>query len=300
MPTPLLDAALWAVGQGWHVHPLKPGTKLPATAHGFMDASTDPDRIRAWWAATPEANIGVATEASGLAVVDVDDLADLAVLDDMLTATLTATTGGGGLHLIYTGDVPNSAKRLAPGTDTRGRGGYIVLPPSRCTEHVQPYTWRDLRAPGPVPDEVVAALAERTTKLASSAVTGTTQSANTQWGERVLHAELGRIAAAAQGTRNDTLFRAAANVFECVKGGHIPEAAAWDAMRRAAQMCGHDGDTELTLSSAWERVEPRHPKERNHNRTASGIVTTPQPVRAGAGAASTLSSSPPSPRHCGY
>src|SRR4051812_5364940 len=68
----LLAAALYyATRWAWPVFPLRPGDKRPLTEHGFKDASRDPDRIRAWWKATPQANIGVPT---GLAfdVLDVD------------------------------------------------------------------------------------------------------------------------------------------------------------------------------------------------------------------------------------
>jgi hypothetical protein len=83
----LLTAALAAAAQGFHVFPLRPGTKRPAL-HGEKScprtgpcrdghrgweqrATTDLGRIRQCWSAAPF-NIGIATGPSGLVVVDLD------------------------------------------------------------------------------------------------------------------------------------------------------------------------------------------------------------------------------------
>ena len=49
---PALDAALRYAAADW-VFPCKPGSKEPATLHGFKDATTDPGRIRRWWTSYP-------------------------------------------------------------------------------------------------------------------------------------------------------------------------------------------------------------------------------------------------------
>ena len=102
MPNDLLEAALQYAARGWHAFPLRPRSKMPAIAkkdggRGFLDATTDPATIEAWWGRWPAANIGLATGASGLVVLDPDGpegLAQLRVVSGgVLPRTLVARTG---------------------------------------------------------------------------------------------------------------------------------------------------------------------------------------------------------------
>jgi len=119
--------------------------------HGVYDASTDPRRIRALFAAAPWATgygIACGLPPHHLIGVDLDTksgtdsttaLRELA-LRHLFTIppTVVIVTPSGGRHLWLTGPpdvvVPNSASRLAPGIDIRGAGGYLVGPGSR-TDH---------------------------------------------------------------------------------------------------------------------------------------------------------------------
>src|SRR5579859_6740619 len=67
-----LQAALAYACIGWPVFPCRPGQKTPATTRGFLDATTDPERITAWWTAVPGRNLAIATGAPGPDVLDVD------------------------------------------------------------------------------------------------------------------------------------------------------------------------------------------------------------------------------------
>ncbi len=169
----LLAAALAYAVRGWPVFPCH-RDKTPATTHGFRDATTDPDRIRRWWAGHPHDSIGVACGPAGLVVIDIDvakgGLASwqrLKAAHGIDDETLTSLTGGGGWHLLYR--VPerfrgrNSAGKLGPGVDVRANGGYIIVPPSGHPSGRE-YVWDPDRGhldPILLPDCLAALLEQR-------------------------------------------------------------------------------------------------------------------------------------------
>ena len=53
MTNPVLRQALACAARGWPVFPCLPGQKIPATRHGYLDATTDPGQISAWFARHP-------------------------------------------------------------------------------------------------------------------------------------------------------------------------------------------------------------------------------------------------------
>lgn len=130
-----MSAAAYAyAARGWRVFPCR--GKVPLTAHGCRDASDEAERIKAWWAESPGAGVGVAT-GEGLVVLDVDGDEGADALHELerehgeLPPTITATTARGA-HYYFTTDeeIRNSAGKLAAGLDVRGDGGYVVAPPS--------------------------------------------------------------------------------------------------------------------------------------------------------------------------
>ena len=144
--------ALSYAARGWRVHPLRAGGKIPATKHGCKDATTDPEQIRRWWSMWPEANIGLATGYQ-FWVLDIDPDGLAWAESNDLPATIEATTGRGGRHMLYRlpdgAVVRNSAGAIARGVDVRGMGGYIVAAPSVHPSGTR-YTWLD--CDGEVPD----------------------------------------------------------------------------------------------------------------------------------------------------
>ena len=141
MTPSIFEAALDYAKNGLHVFPVKANGKTPLTAHGFKDATIDPEQIATWWDEYPGANVGIATGTSGLFVIDVDvkdgkpGLASFAKLARGvdLSHVPTVRTPSGGVHYYFAdpdGEFGITAGTLGDGIDTRGRGGYVVAPPS--------------------------------------------------------------------------------------------------------------------------------------------------------------------------
>lgn len=128
-----LALALTMAARGFRVFPLEPGSKEPVKGSSWKaEATTDPVKIRAWWAFEPNYNYAVAA-GEGTLIVDVDAAKGgyASLLDLDLPDTLTVKTPGGGMHRYYAGpDVQNSVDRIAPGIDIRSAGGYVVGPGS--------------------------------------------------------------------------------------------------------------------------------------------------------------------------
>ena len=158
-----LEAALAYVADGYPVFPVGLD-KTPLTAHGFKDASLDPDVVTSWWTAYPNAGIGIPTGATtGVVVLDVDprhggtESFDLLVKEHGSFPIGPITrTGGGGRHFWFKhpgGNVPNAAG-FRPGLDIRGDGGYVVVPPSAHPsgnryEWITPLEGTELQLPPP-------------------------------------------------------------------------------------------------------------------------------------------------------
>jgi len=145
-PQSLPAAAEELARVGVPVFPCIPGGKRPLTEHGFHDATTDADRVAAWWGRSPGANIGVPTGApSGVVVVDVDVHGPVDGFRGFSRAhranlldgwQLLVSTPSGGMHAYYRstpGQVQRSWQAARAGIDFRGDGGYIVVPPSRMS-----------------------------------------------------------------------------------------------------------------------------------------------------------------------
>jgi putative DNA primase/helicase len=166
----LTNAALAYAAQRIPIFPC--GTdKKPLTPHGFKDATMKPAAILNWWAQHPGAMIGMPTgEATGLVVVDLDvdpakgldgpaAWAALVLQHGEPVATRTHRTPRGGLHLVFRhpGEkVKSTTSALAAGIDTRGDGGYVILPPSR--NGAAPYTVEVDADPAQMPAWLIAQL----------------------------------------------------------------------------------------------------------------------------------------------
>ena len=127
------------------IFPCRVRDKRPATGNGYIDATHDPDQIRAWWQQDENFNIGIATGSeSGVFVVDIDNedgvaaLAKLGVMPD----TVAAVTANGEHYYFKMPDcdLRNSVRKIADGVDIRANGGYVLAPPS-IHPSGRRYTW---------------------------------------------------------------------------------------------------------------------------------------------------------------
>ncbi|MFD5655459.1 bifunctional DNA primase/polymerase [Streptomyces sp. NPDC127039] len=231
--------------------------------HGVHDASTDPDRVRALFAAAPWATgYGIACGLPPHHLIGVDlDTKPAVAQPDSSTAlrelalrhlftippTVVVLTPSGGRHLWLTGPpdhvVPNSAGRLAPGIDIRGAGGYLVGPGSR-TRHgaytIAPGT-SHLR-PAPCPPALLRLLLPPPVRRADGESAGD--------GRGLVQFVL----AAHEGQRNTRLFWAACRAYENGVG-----AALLAPLLDAARTTGlTEREARATIASA-ARMTARHP-----------------------------------------
>ncbi len=136
----MIRQALAYAEAGWPVFPCQPGEKLPATAHGFKDATTDPGLIRHWWTRQPTCNVAIATGAPGPDVLDVDVHPNgngFAAFNQLKREGLVdgarayIRTPSGGFHAYFSGSEQANGRLPDQHLDFRARGGYVVAPPSK-------------------------------------------------------------------------------------------------------------------------------------------------------------------------
>ena len=141
-----LRQALAYARRGWPVFPCLEGQKVPATRHGFRDATTDEQQITGWFGRNPHLNVAIATGAPGPDVLDVDVHGaagnGYAALGRLHCAGLLedaygyVRTPSGGLHIYFTGTTQRNGHLAAHHVDFRSAGGYVLTPPSQVDGHL--------------------------------------------------------------------------------------------------------------------------------------------------------------------
>jgi hypothetical protein len=269
-----MDALLWNyVKFGWPVFPCN-RDKTPATKHGFKDATLDADQIKTWWRENAEYSIGLPTgNVSGVWVLDVDLPDGPATLEALekkygeLPKTKRQQTGSGGTQYFFKYDpsisVKNTARKLGPGLDTRGDGGYVILPPSGHPSGGH-YKWIKNGAKSailPAPAWLIDLLQEpKDNQPARQTYNGGTS----RYGERALLNQTDRLLGASQGERNNTLNEVAYSVGQLVAGGEIDEYQARAAIYGAAFTIGlKEREINRTIDSAFKASarEPRRAED---------------------------------------
>ena len=264
-------AAAELAAAGYHVHPLRPRAKVPATGSGFKDATRDAGRIARWWDAMPDANIGIACGASGIVVLDIDSKAgadprEILAKFDRAGAPVIGTglapehserypeslVGRRGVQVYFRGDMPSAARLTIAGCEIKAAGGYVVAAPSvhPCgVEYVGqlppvaelPSVPRWLREllPRPEPRPCVNTSARRAADPS-----------------RVLAGLAGVVRAAPIGNRNHALFWAACRVAEHATAGALDECHALGELREAGLDAGlSEHEIEQTIRSGLGRRE---------------------------------------------
>ena len=266
----LLAAALAYARLGWAVHPLRPGDKRPLLGDWPHKATTDVRTIQDWWTRWPDANIGVACGASGLFVIDLDVKGDADGLRSWAKlkaqhglgdpVTPTSRTPSGGQHLFFAASGPglgNSASRLGAGIDTRGEGGYVLLPPSLLADG-KTYTWvisPRKHQPASLPQTLVGLLAGPKSHRQSG--TGGLRceitDRSTAYARAALSDELGKLAIATRGTRNNTLNAAAYSLGQLVGAGLLNREEVERRLLSVAQSTGlEEREALATLTSGLD------------------------------------------------
>ena len=288
-----LEAALAYAARGWPVFPLAPGGRVPITAHGFKDASVDPERIRAWWTEHPTANVAIRTGKGSIIALDVDrhgkgdgeaSLADLESQHEKLPKTWESITPRDGRHLYFEAPEFEIKTRtgIRPGIDIKGEGGYVIAPPSVVAGLDQPYQRRNGSATCGLP-QWIGDLANAGNKQPSSSKPPSSPSVHghgsSRYAETALKLELRNLRQATEGTRNDTLNKAAFNLGQFVGGGHLDRARIESDLTAVAAMIGlGEGEAAATIRSGIEAgmKEPRtiQPRPARGKPTASNEAST--------------------------
>ena len=282
-------AAVYHARRGCVLVPLKPGTGLPARKWAHV-TSTPPGAVAACWPG-PLYNPGIITWPSDLVVIDLDS-ADhggtlppewtdagatcgsdvLAILAERARQTIPATyevlTPRRGRHLYFRPPpglvIGNSAGRIGPMIDVRGRGGLVVA--AGAVRDGKPYELADDREPVPLPGWLADLTVRRERPHAANSliVTGNVTVTRDSYAAAALRSEVAILLATVRGHRNDQLNRSAFALGTLIGAGALTEAEVTAALLTAAQSIGLVADdgiaqTERTIASglAAGTAQPR-------------------------------------------
>lgn len=279
------DAAAF-LAQEWPVFPT--AGKVPLVKWRER-ASRDPAAVRAMF--SPDATgIGVPMGPdAGVFLVDLDGadgLEWLAANRHRLPPTRLHRTPSGGLHLLFNWParmIRNSVRKIAPGVDIRGQGGFAVFPPTTG------YTIEDDAMPADAPAWLLDAIDPPAAPKAAITYTAPSTRIPDRYAEAALDGECRAVASAAEGGRNHRLNIAAVKLGSLVAAGALSEATVRQELRRAALHAGLDPrETDLTIQSGltFGLTQPRAVPERQERIphqapaiVANGAIGTDNPTQ---------------------
>jgi hypothetical protein len=237
----------------------RPG-KHPRIRGGVWQATTDPATVRRWWRRWPMANVALRTGPGSFDAADVDSADGVEALRAVLhTAAVAppagplARTGGRGWHLLVAPTGLGCPIAVLPGVDWRGRGGYILVSPSRHPSGRR-YRWiRPLRLDLPEVPTALRRLLEPS-QPAPPPRALPAPAAGGGYGAAALAAECARVRVTPRGERgragrNAAVNRAAFKLGQLVHAGLLEEATVRAELLAAAVA------TELTQAEAKRTID---------------------------------------------
>lgn len=235
LPDNLLEAALHYAQHGVPVFPCGPD-KRPLTEHGFKDATTKATQIKKWWQDHPNALIGMPTgEPTGIDVLDIDDPHTFAAECNLGFSGHTVVKTRKGFHVWFERDPSKPLKsrvRPMPAADTRGDGGYVIVPPSRHDDGA--YYFEHSEPLKPVPQELLTRVVKAPKKKAENQVKPNALPFCSMYGAQALRLECEAIRSAQDGKQEFTLNAAALKIGALVGGGELDPRTAHDELLSAA------------------------------------------------------------------
>jgi hypothetical protein len=201
--------------------------------------------------------VGLVT--GSLIVVDVDgpegakSLEALEAQHGPLPPTLSASTGR-GVHRYYRCpegvSIAGSAGKLGTGVDVRGKGGYVIAPPSVHASGKR-YEWIAEGVPiAELPEWIAELLKPRERQQGNVRAIRPTGDADQRHALAALEDEAQIVRVAPEGTRNHTLNTAAYNLGQLVANGSITESEVVEQLTASAQAANlPDHEIERTISS---------------------------------------------------
>lgn len=283
----MLKAALEYAKRGLPVFPCieigPDGTiKTPYITGGFKNASTDETKIKKWWKAHPNALIGTPTGLTFWALdVDLPDgpnaWLDLKEQHGEPPETRKQQTRNGGFQFFFkmpeNVNIRNSTSKIGKQVDTRGIGGYVILPPSIVTEtfpngtsKTGSYSWANNLSAVFAPEWLINLVATKpeSEECPKQKKAMPNYGGLTSYIQKALSDEMLRVASASNHTRNTTLNSSAFNLGQLVGGNQIDRSTVESALLGCALSAGlKEKESRATIKSGLDSgiKEPRYAKE---------------------------------------
>jgi len=276
----------------------------PGIFWGTM-STRDPATIERFWTKWPDALIGFDLGKMGVFVADADrkpggidgvqawmDLCAEHGYSDADVPRVSTASLGEHLYFRQPEGKPIGNKRVAPGIDGRGAGGYVIAPGSTFTDDGRHYqlSWGDIFKPEPMPqwlvDRLRASHAQPLPQTPANVAVMPARDTSTRdaaYASRAIEEEAAKLAAMGKDSgRNNQLNTAAFNLGQLVAGGSLTAAEVQSALVAACEQNGlvrEDGMRTVLASirsglSAGAR-SPRKPPEQE----AAPMVFVPRQVR---------------------